>query len=60
MTKDPIIAEIHETRRILWLESGGTSKSYAAFLTKAQKKYADRIITASELKKRRGGKRKSS
>lgn len=53
MNPDPIVEEIHKTRRKIWEECGGDLDKLIQYYRTAQEKYRDRIITKDELDRHR-------
>ena len=52
MIDDPIVKEIHETRRRIWEECGGTVEGLIAYLKAAEEQDKDRLVTMEDLQKR--------
>jgi hypothetical protein len=55
MTGDPIVDEIHQTRRRIWEECGEDVEGLIARLREAESKDRDRLVTLEDLRKRAGG-----
>jgi len=49
---DPIVKEIHETRRRIFQECGGDVERLIARLRTAESKDKDRLVTMDEVQKR--------
>ena len=52
MTDDPIVKEIHETRRRILEECGGDVEGLIAHLKAAEQQDKDRLVTMEEVQKR--------
>jgi hypothetical protein len=52
MTGDPIVREIHETRRRIFQECGGDVEGLIARLKAAELKDKDRLVTMDDVQKR--------
>jgi hypothetical protein len=52
MIDDPIVKEIHETRRRIMEECGGTVEGLIAHLKAAEQQDKDRLVTMEEVQKR--------
>lgn len=54
MIDDPIVKEIHETRRRIFAECGGDLEQLIARLKAAEQKDKERLVTMDEVQKRAG------
>jgi hypothetical protein len=52
MIDDPIVKEIHETRRRIFHECGGDIERLIARLKAAEQRDKDRLVTMAEVQKR--------
>jgi hypothetical protein len=58
MRNDPIVKEIHEIRRRIWEECGGTVEGLIAHLKAAEQQHKDWLVMMEEVQRRAAASRK--
>ncbi len=53
MKKNPILKELHDIRRDLLKENGGTPDNFAAYLRRREQEHLDRLVGPKEVRRKR-------